>query len=171
MEHCLLILIVIFQVFLLSFSYQDPGSKKNCPISSAQELLNITFAHHQGSFSLSFIVFIICSIFILKWSVGMFSVFCLKMISWKGLNKYIFCGISFQIGLMILVIKNIQYIGTCAKCYFIYGCFFFIFYAYCFKDLWSFFIIILIYNNCMISENLPYVWRCKLVCAIIVFYN
>ena len=54
----------------------------------------------------------------------MFSAFCFKTFSWKGL----------QIQLVILVIKNIQYVGACVECYFIYV-WFFIFYAYSFKDL------------------------------------
>ena len=50
-----------------------------------------------------------------------------------------------------------------------YLCFFKHFYAYCLLDLLLCFIIVFIYNYCIISENLPYIRRCKLVCAIVVF--
>ena len=49
-------------------------------------------------------------------------------------NNYIFCWMSFPMGLMILIIKSIQYVGSCIKCYFIHFCFL-ICYAYCFEDL------------------------------------
>ena len=47
MEHCLLYLIVIFQVFLLFFLYQDPGGKGLSHIFSPSTFNHI-FGRHQG---------------------------------------------------------------------------------------------------------------------------
>ena len=118
MERCLLFFFffVIFLVFLLFFWCRDPMARRLSHIFCLS-----TFDHtfgHQGScslswqFSLSFIVLNIFSVFILKESVGKLSAFCYKTFSWKGFNKYIFCWMSFLMELVILVIKNVQYVGT-----------------------------------------------------------
>ena len=53
---------------------------------------------------------------------------------------------------------------------FMFGFLFFIHIAsrICYR---SFFIIVFIYNYCIIRENLPNIRRCKLFCAIDVFYS
>ena len=80
---------------------------------------------------------------------------------------------SFQIGLVILVIRNVQCVGTCVKCYFIHLCFVFLFCFLCILLLGFviIFIIIHMYNYCIFYENLPYIGRCKsmLLCFIIKF--
>ena len=90
--------------------------------------------------------------FVLKRSVG------------KVIDKYIFCWMSFLIWLVSLVTKkNVQYVGTCVKCCFIYVLsiwllgFVIVYYYYFY-----------IYKYCIIGENLPYIGRFKLVscCAL-----
>ena len=123
MKDCLLFLILIFQSLVICVGIQVV---KELFYIFCLSTFDHTFGHHQGScslsgyFSLGFIVLIICSVFILKWSVGTFSAFCFKMFSWKCFNKYIFCWMSFLIGLVILATKNDQYVGTWVKYIYIY---------------------------------------------------
>ena len=74
---------------------------------------------------------------------------------------------SFLIGLLILIITNVHYVGTCVKRYFIYV---FLIFLSILPRVFVI-IVIIIYNYCIICDNVPYIGRCKLVSAIIVFYN
>ena len=68
---------------------------------------------------------------------------------------------------MILVIKNFHYVGTCVNCYLIYVFFMPIAFRIC-NHFSLLFLYIIILLSC---EKLPYIGRCKLVSAIVIFYN
>ena len=78
---------------------------------------------------------------------------------------------SFLIRLVSLIIKNVQYVGTGVKCYFIYVWIFLLMHFASRICQSFFFLIIFIYNYGIICENLPYNRRHKLVSTIIMFYN
>ena len=74
-----------------------------------------------------------------------------------------------QLSLWFLAIKNIEYVGACVNCYFIYVCFW-IFMHIASRICYRFFIIVFINNYYIICENLPYIWKCKLFSAIVVYF-
>ena len=104
-EHCLLFLIVIFQVlfFLVSVSSHifSPSA------------FDHTFGHHHGSccesWQFEFYCFDYLSVFCFE--VGSFLEFRFKL-SFVSTGKR-----------LILVIKDIRYVGACVNCYYIYAFF------------------------------------------------
>ena len=133
---------------------------KKLSLIFCQSAFDHTFGLHQRlcslnwQLSLSFIVLIICNVFILKWSVGTFSTFCFKAFNWKGFDKYMFCWMSYLIRLVISVIKNVQYIITCVKYYFI-NVWVFIFFMHIVSRICNRFLLLFLYIIIVLSV------RCK----------